>query len=633
MASKFVRPRHKDEVLGAATESVRRARTAAAKDFTTMRENFVNTRTWRYYQEAERGADEPVVVSTPCDGAVVDAGERREVTRSGLTPANSGSKKPVATDPWELGLSFVFESTLDLETLRRSLRYIEAGKRFLLSLGDRDASHCPEEPALSEVADKEDIDSIFSKLEEVRRRTPPASAHAVDCSPLQDVLLEEVTGRALFCDVSSNDGIFRSEVPGPVGKVRITLIFDPSFASAIRVWVDGVPVCAKSPSVLDLGSAGSDSEFTIEIEYPESDSTLVSDQYLLRVTRLVGEHEAARASPEKEHRQTSISRPRSPLTRIASSREPSLGAGVEDESLRQLERQLERLERHLELGPASVGTAGSAMRRGVLAKVQVEDREDASGTRRTLTPKSPLATQVFSSSSSDEETSSRGSRESVAEAQGYASPAGSVETNYSSLEEAHRNIHNIKLGLRARIAGRQGRDRVSVATERILRMERAMKKRTEDVRGEIDSFRTELGERDTRAREEAAQRQRDLEARTDRGIAEVRGDLERFSEGVRGSIAKERELIQRTTVDLERRLSDKVGGLVALLESVQRTALESSNRVDQRLKMGEERFEQIRWDVSRLDGRLTEMKAKEDEFRASVLEDISALEQLMHRQR
>ena len=79
MASKFVRPRHKDEVLGAATESVRRARTAAAKDFTTMRENFVNTRTWRYYQEAERGADEPVVVSTPCDGAVVDAGERREV--------------------------------------------------------------------------------------------------------------------------------------------------------------------------------------------------------------------------------------------------------------------------------------------------------------------------------------------------------------------------------------------------------------------------------------------------------------------------------------------------------------------------------------------------------------------------
>ena len=164
-------------------------------------------------------------------------------------------------------------------------------------------------------------------------------------------------------------------------------------------------------------------------------------------------------------------------------------------------------------------------------------------------------------------------------------------------------------------------------------MERAMKKRTEDVRGEIDSFRTELGERDTRAREEAAQRQRDLEARTDRGIAEVRGDLERFSEGVRGSIAKERELIQRTTVDLERRLSDKVGGLVALLESVQRTALESSNRVDQRLKMGEERFEQIRWDVSRLDGRLTEMKAKEDEFRASVLEDISALEQLMHRQR
>ena len=86
-------------------------------------------------------------------------------------------------------------------------------------------------------------------------------------------------------------------------------------------------------------------------------------------------------------------------------------------------------------------------------------------------------------------------------------------------------------------------------------------------------------------------------------------------------------------MDLERRLSDKVGGLVALLESVQRTALESSNRVDQRLKMGEERFEQIRWDVSRLDGRLTEMKAKEDEFRASVLEDISALEQLMHRQR
>ena len=67
----FVRPQQKDEKYGAATDAMRRARPAGGvTDFSTMREEFRNIRTWRAYQEAPVDRSTSVEVVTPSNGAV-----------------------------------------------------------------------------------------------------------------------------------------------------------------------------------------------------------------------------------------------------------------------------------------------------------------------------------------------------------------------------------------------------------------------------------------------------------------------------------------------------------------------------------------------------------------------------------
>ncbi|QDZ19338.1 hypothetical protein A3770_02p18560 [Chloropicon primus] len=640
----FARPVQKDGVLGAATESVRRARRAAGLDLGTLRESLRNSRTWKSYQkdgdEAGSLVDARVASSKGFDGSV-EIGECREVIKTLRRKAASGEGvdqdpaqcpeggSKAKAEPWSVGLKFMFESSLDFEALRKSMRCIASGKKFLRSLsqdelgGEAPASEADIE-AVHQVLEEVDqeTDSLLSKLEELRSPLQMSE----DCSPLQGIVLQTIAGEAVECNTSGNNGIFRAEVGGSEEVIQVRLVFHRTFKRAIRVSVDGIVISTHDHSVLELKDRGQESEFCLEIEYPENDSTLVSDQYLLRVLR---HHQDA--TPRQSQRKR-----RNPVR--AKGRKGSVLQEVDMENIRKLEKQLERLEMHLDSRGATMGLA------------EAPDQEEGAEIRRTLTPQSPLARQDWSGSSDEDDYSTR---ESVGNAPscftpptaGKAAPAdpsppcpGSAETtgtNYSSLAEAHKNIHNIKQSLQARISRRrkEDKDRLAMASERILRLENQFKKQTEDVHSEMRNFKKECEKEVSRAREEAVERQHLFEESTTRKLSEMQDEVREFSDRLFGSISEEKSLIYSKSKQLESRLDDKVGHLVGLLESIQQCASDSSRNVEQRLREAESQHKSLRGDFAQLSRKMVSMESRNDQFRESVLADISALEQLMHRQR
>ena len=119
--------------------------------------------------------------------------------------------------------------------------------------------------------------SALAVEEETRRRI------SEDCSPLQGILLQTIEGREIACNTSKNDGIFQAFVSSNVNLLQIKLMFHSMFKQDITVHVDGIVISTHNQSVLELQEG--QSEFCLEIDYPENDNTIVSDQYLLLVHR------------------------------------------------------------------------------------------------------------------------------------------------------------------------------------------------------------------------------------------------------------------------------------------------------------------------------------------------------------
>ena len=174
---------------------------------------------------------------------------------------------------------------------------------------------------------------------------------------------------------------------------------------------------------------------------------------------------------------------------------------------------------------------------------------------------------------------------------------------------------------------------MAMASERILTLENQFKKQTEDVHSEMRNFKKECEKEASRAREEALERQRHFEESTARKLSKMQDEVREFSDRLFGSISEEKSLIHNKSKQLESRLNDKVGHLVGLLESIQQCASDSSRNVEQRLRDVESQHKSLCGGFSQLSRKMVSMESRNDQFRESVLADISALEEFMHRQR
>jgi len=445
-----------------------------------------------------------------------------------------------------------------------------------------------------------------------------------ECSPLQGLLLQTVKGEPVACRTcAEEDGIFLASVAGSLELLQIQLLFHPSFGQQVKVTVDGVLVPAEGQSVLELGGEGRESEFCLEIEYPEDNNTLVSDQYLLRVQRGGGRGEAlvpespALAAPR-------ASRPRG---------EGETEIEHEIEHFMRLEKQLETLERHFAENGNDVPTSG----RGRQVK-------------RHFTPNSPLATEDLFQDDSVSLASSQGSAYNSTSplrlsSDALESPLGVAghrqRKTISSSTKAHLQATKVKS---RKAAANADTERLAVASERIQRLEAQLSQHREVVQNHMSEFHSDYKLHAESTREELVGRQRGFEQSASQRLDEMQQSIRDFSDSLLGRIEDEKSLIQEKSKRIEERLNEKVGSLVEMLQVVQETTVSSSKRVDERLgtldkSQGllhdrllktESQCSSLGDDVAALDRSVRGMESRNTGFKEAVLADISALEELMH---
>ena len=476
--------------------------------------------------------------------------------------------------------------------------------------------------------------SALAVEEETRRRI------SEDCSPLQGILLQTIEGREIACNTSKNDGIFQAFVSSNVNLLQIKLMFHSMFKQDITVHVDGIVISTHNQSVLELQEG--QSEFCLEIDYPENDNTIVSDQYLLLVHRGSSSQNAIQQQ-EDSARETLSIMPPVPEER---EREGKTKLDYDIENIKTLESQLEKLEEHFALNlnmlnssiapkRGGTGTAPAAENHGTNGLLQKE-------VKRQITPDSPL---VFSGFLDDNESvfSSHGSACDESPTSSPSSyrrtikrdkaPRGKLSSRTEmGIEPTGASMENRKIG---------SKERLAIASERILRLEAQFNQQTSEVHKGMRAFRDEFMLESDRTRNEVVHQQKKFESSATKRMSEMQQNIDNFAHSLFGKISEEKSFIQVKSKEIEERLNQKVGKLLNMLEAVQEATAcsnqnvnrEEMNRLRQSQKSLHDKVDQTLERVSTLRGDISSMQNKSNDFRASVLADISALEELMHNEK
>lgn len=468
-----------------------------------------------------------------------------------------------------------------------------------------------------------------------------------ECSPLQGVFLKTLNGEAVECNTLENNGIFHAKVSGNIDLLQIELVFHSMFQKRIKVSVDGVQISVHNQSVLELKEGGN--EFSLEIEYPENNSTLVSDQYLICIQR--DSLADGQAPPTKsECEQASV--PGLISSTVGDARISDMKAQesleYDLENIKELERQLEKLEERF-TSNLNMLNSHAASHENILEDVASKSESLHRQVKRHITPNSPLVGDIFPDNEEESIFSSQGSScdafesgtpssDSRTRRSGGVGPEKEEEgSQASSLAKAYKSIDSMKQDLQAERARR-------IASERIQRIESHFIQHTEEVRNDMRSFKFEFEEKADKTRDEMIQRQQDFEVSTDRKLSGFREDINSFSETLFGKIYEEKSLIQEKSKQIEQRLTEKVGNLVSMLGAVQTAVTSSSQNFDKnisdldnsrkllhnRLLNAESQFTSLQSELFQLDRKMASVEKMSLGFKESVLADISALEELMH---
>ena len=626
----FMKPQQKDPSLGATTDALARAQ-PPSRDLASLRESFANHRTWRAYQDL----DKPIKVLGECREVIKGLRNKASADKPSAKPAGAGGgDQKKEEDRCGLGLRFMFES--DFETLRKSVLAIATGREFLRSVNEQAPA------SQSVLAAVEGLDAQGASQQSTLPFPPPKSARSTpvhyslreDCSPLQGILLQTMDGESVACASAENNGIFHAAVSKGVEVIQIRLIFHSQFFgmgpdSRVRVWLDGILVPTQGVSVVELKKG--ETEIPLEIEYPENPKTLVSDQYLICVQQSQ----------------------RTPFASLGGTNSPHAERLPETDmkKLRKIEKQLGKLEEHLDMNATTMARLQGASQATTRAGPGENGHPSADkGVRRTITPRSPLGghnifrdedESVYSSSrqSPVDEPKTHATPEAGAQGLRQASPpcpgTERSQTSYSSLELAHKNIHNIKQNLQARLSRERKaeEDRMATACERILKLEGQLREQREEVHTEMRDFRVACLSESRQIKDETDKRQTSFEEAANEKLSAMQKDLRHFTRRVSKNIAQEKSLIETRSKEIESRLEERVGGLVTMLEAVHKATKDTSKLVHRRLDQAESHFQSLHFDVSKLGKKVNSMEERTGEFRESVMADISALEEMIHRQR
>jgi hypothetical protein len=453
-----------------------------------------------------------------------------------------------------------------------------------------------------------------------------------ECSPLQGILLQTIEGREVTCNTSKNNGIFQASVASNVNLLQIKLMFHSMFKQDITVHVDGIVISTHSQSVLELQEG--QSEFCLEIDYPENDNTIVSDQYLLLVQR------GSSSSPSPQ--------PDLAMQQQDSRMSLACGTGGEEkskldhdiENIKTLESQLEKLEEHFALNLNMLNSSISQKPGGPAKAAAALDDPDAGNNagslslqkevKRQITPDSPLVFSGFLAQDDESVFSSHGSAcgGSSTTSTPLSSRRKTKRDGVSHTETHGRSNESNENNIRSSVTekGKIGsKERLAIASERILRLEAQFNQQTSEVHKGMKTFQEEFMLESDRTRKEVIHRQNKFESSTTKKMSEMQQNIDNFAHSLFGKISEEKSLIQVKSKEIEQRLNQKVGKLLNMLEAVQEATVASSSPNSDR-----EEINRLRQSQKRLHDKVSSMETKTNDFRASVLADISALEELMH---